>query len=127
MKRKMMLNMALLAATTPALAQTIYKCPSPVPGAPAVYQQMPCSPTGGGEALAVKSIPAGAGSGLSEDAKKYMAERDQYWTEKQKADDAARKRQEDLAVERGKVRAAEEQAAAQRATAAAIWATGWRR
>lgn len=124
MRRIFTLSFVLIAA--PAFGQTMYKCPSPTPGAPAVYQQMPCTPTGGGESMAVKAIPAGAGSGLSEGAKKYMEDRDKFWAEKQKTDDEARRRQEDMAVERAKVRAAEEQAAAQRATAAAIWATGGR-
>ena len=35
--------------------------------------------------MAVKSIPAGTGSGLSDNAKSYMQERDQYWGDKAKA------------------------------------------
>jgi hypothetical protein len=46
---------ALLAA--PAWGQSIYKCPSPTPNAPPVIQQMPCSPTGGGETITVKPLP----------------------------------------------------------------------
>lgn len=41
------LTIALFAA--PAFGQSVYKCPSATPGAPPVIQQMPCSPTGGGE------------------------------------------------------------------------------
>ena len=73
--------------------------------------------------FAVKAIPTGAGSGLSDDAKAYMEERDQYRAEQAKTAEEEAKRQEALSVERGKVRAAQEQAAAQRATARAIGAT----
>ncbi len=104
----------------------MYKCPSPTPGAPAVYQQMPCSPTGGGETVPVKAIPAGTGSGLSDNAKAYMQDRDQYWNEKARAQAEEDQRQEALAAEHRKAKAAEDQAAAQRATARAIWATGRR-
>lgn len=78
------------------------------------------------ESVEVKKIPAGTGSGLSENAKSYMEERDQYRAEQAKAADEEAKRQEALRVERDKARDAEEQAAAQRATARAIWATGRR-
>lgn len=87
------------------------------------FQQMPCTPTGGGETLPVKTIPAGSGSGLSESAKNYMVGLDQYWNEKAQAAAEESKRQEALSIERGKVRAAQEQAAAQRATALGVRAT----
>ena len=63
-------------AVVPAVAfsQTMYKCPDP--SGTIRFQQVPCSPTGGGEEMAVKSIPTGAGSGLSDDAKSYLQERD---------------------------------------------------
>lgn len=122
MNRMMMLSLTMIAM--PAFGQTIYKCPSPTPGAPPIIQQMPCSPTGGGEAVSAKPIPMGAGSGLSEDAKAYLKELDQHRSEQAQAAEAEAKRQEALSVERAKARAAEEQAAAQRATAAAILTTG---
>lgn len=65
-----------LLIAAPAFGQSMYKCPSSTPGAPAIYQQMPCTPTGGGETVTVKPIPAGTGSGLSDSAKAYLEERD---------------------------------------------------
>ncbi len=115
-------TLTLLA--TPAIGQQMYKCPDS--SGVIKFQQMPCSPTGGGETVTVKPIPSGAGSGLSDNAKAYMEQRDQHWADRAKADAEEAKRQDTLRVERDKVRAAEEQAAAQRATAAAIWATGRR-
>ncbi|MCB1767849.1 MAG: DUF4124 domain-containing protein, partial [Candidatus Competibacteraceae bacterium] len=44
----------LAALTTPALAQTMYKCPSPT--GTINYQQTPCTPTGGGEVIEQKAI-----------------------------------------------------------------------
>ena len=76
--------------------------------------------------MAVKSIPAGTGSGLSDNAKSYMQERDQYWGDKAKADAEESARQDTLRVEREKAAATREHAEAQRATARAIWATGQR-
>jgi hypothetical protein len=123
MNHTLILSFALIA--TPAFGQTMYKCPN---AAGVVnFQQMPCSLQGGGETVPVKAIPAGAGSGLSDNAKAYMEERDQYRAEQAQADAEESQRQEALQIERGKVRAAQEQAAAQRATARAIWATGQRR
>lgn len=113
---------ALLAA--PALSQTMYKCPDP--SGVVKYQQMPCSPTGGGEAVQVKPIAAGTGSGLSDSAKKYLDEQTEQRAERNRLAEEEDKRRQALNVEKAKVRAAEEQAAAQRATAAAIWATGRR-
>lgn len=60
----------------PVMGQTMYKCPN-VAGT-VNYQQMPCSPTGGGETLDVKTIRHGAGSGISDAAKKYLSERDAH-------------------------------------------------
>ena len=61
-----------------ASAQTLYKCPSPTPGAPPILQQMPCSPTGGGETMTVKPIPTGAGGGgLCESETQYLNDREQ--------------------------------------------------
>ena len=55
-----------------------------------------------------------------------MADGDKYWDDKAKAQAEEDQRQEALRIERDKVCAAEEQAAAQRATARVIWATGGR-
>lgn len=107
--------------TGPAFGQQMYKCPNAA--GTVNFQQMPCTLQGGGEAVTVKAIPTGAGSGLNDDAKAYMEERDQYRAEQAKTAEEEAKRQEALSVERGKVRAAQEQAAAQRATARAIGAT----
>lgn len=116
------LSLALIL-TAPALGQTIYKCPSPTPGAPAVIQQMPCSPTGGGESMAVKPIQT-TGSTLEVNAQgqAFMQDNRDRWAAQAEAAEKERQRQEALGVERAKVRAAEEQAAAQRATARAIGA-----
>lgn len=102
-----------LLITTPAFGQTMYKCPSPTPGAPAMFQQMPCTPQGGGEVVEKKEIQSTGSSMMSDSAKSYLAD-----VEKQRATEAAiqaeeDKRQEALNVERGK-------AAAQRETARAI-------
>ena len=116
----------LALAALPATAQQVYKCPAPTPGAPPVIQQMPCTPTGGGESVTVKAIPQGAGSGLSDDAKGYMAERDKHWSAKEKAAEEERQRQEALNIERAKAAAEMEQAKAQYETARAILITGRR-
>lgn len=108
----------ILAAS--AFGQTIYKCSSPTQGAPPIIQQMPCSPTGGGETMQIKSIPTGAGSGLSDEAKAYMDERDKHWDDKAKAAAEEAKRQDALNAEYAKARAQNRAAAAQEATAAAI-------
>lgn len=113
-----------LLLTTPAFGQSMYKCPSPQPGAPAIYQQMPCSPQGGGEVVTVNPIrTTGADARINEQGQAYMQDNKERWTSQREAEIAEAKRQEALGVERDKVKAAEEQAAAQRATARAIWAT----
>ncbi len=119
MHRSLLISLPLLA--NPAFGQSMYKCPDP--SGVVKFQQMPCTLQGGGEAVTVKAIPTGAGSGLSDDAKAYMEERDQYRAEQAKANAEEAQRQEALSIERGKVRAAQEQAAAQRATARATGAT----
>lgn len=111
------LTLTLLA--TPVIGQQVYKCPDA--DGVVKFQQLPCS---GGESITVKPIPNGAGSGLSNNAKAYMQQRDQYWSDRAKADWEEAKRQEALTIERNKARAAEEQAEAQRATARAILITG---
>lgn len=124
MKIVPLIMLTLLAA--PAWGQSIYKCPSSTPGAPPVIQQMPCSLAGGGETLTVKPIPTGAGSGLSDGAKEYSKSLNEQWAKQAEIDKAERARQDTLDAEHRKAKAAEEQAAAQRETAAAIWATGRR-
>lgn len=121
-------TVALLAS--PAFGQTIYKCPSATPGAPPVIQQMPCSPQGGGEAMQVKPLKA-SGDGLRPEeiaVTKSLSESNRAAEqarakviEEGKAED---KRVEALNVERRKAAAMEEQAAAQRATARALWMNG---
>jgi hypothetical protein len=111
-----------LLLTTPAFGQPIYKCPD-VSGV-IRFQQTPCE---GGQPIAVKPIPTGAGSGLSDNARAYLAERDRVWAEEAKAQAEADKEERRIAAEHHKARAAEEQAAAQRATAAAIRSLGLRR
>jgi len=112
--------------TLPAFGQSMYKCPAATEGAPAVYQQMPCSLQGGGEVLPVKALTSGKGSGLSESAKAYLADVDSQRAAQATAQAEESRRQEALSIERGKVKAAKEQAAAQRATARAIWNAGRR-
>lgn len=104
----------------PAIGQTVYRCPGP---SGPIYQQTPCPE---GQAYAVRAIPAGVGSGLSEAGQDYLRQREAYWAERAAAEQAERDRQEALAVERHKANAAYQQAAAQRATARAIWALGRR-
>lgn len=79
-----------------------------------------------GEAVDVKTIPAGSGSGLSEGAKSYLDQQSEQRAERNRLAAEEAKRQEALRIEQGKVNAAREQAAAQRETARAIWATGRR-
>jgi hypothetical protein len=129
MHRALLISLALIA--TPALGQTMYKCPNAA--GTVNFQQMPCTPTGGGESVEVKKIPAGAGSGMSDSAKAYLDEQTAQRAERNRLAEEEAKRQETLNVERQKAaaaraqaRAAEEQAAAQRATARAIGATGRR-
>ena len=49
--RRTILMLALALSATPALSQQMYKCPDP--SGVGKFQQMPCSPTGGGEAVTV--------------------------------------------------------------------------
>lgn len=59
---RLLVTALLLSVMAPAFGQSFYKCPSLTPGAPPVIQQMPCSPTGGGETITVKVIhPAETG------------------------------------------------------------------
>ena len=119
MKASIIIPIILLAC--PAFGQTIYKCPSPTPGAPPVIQQMPCSPTGGGETATVKPInTTGSTLEISEPGQKYMKGNEERWTAQAEADEKERQRQEALNVERAKAKAAAAQAAAQYETANAI-------
>ena len=124
MNTKTISGLIWMLATAPVFGQTIYKCPKP--DGTTMIQQMPCSIQGGGETMTVKPIPTGAGSGLSEGGKAYLEERNQYRSEEAKANTEENQRRESLAAEHRKAKAAEEQAAAQRATANAIWMTGRR-
>ena len=120
--RTLPLLLALIAL--PTFGQTMHKCPNAA--GVVQYQQMPCTPTGGGETLAVKKIPVGTGSGLSDDAKSYLDTQSEERAERNRVAAEEAKRQEALRIEQGKVNAAREQAAAQRATARAILITGRR-
>jgi len=58
MYKPILLSLLLIA---PAFGPTMYKCPN---AAGVVnFQQMPCTPQGGGEIVPVKAIPTGADSG----------------------------------------------------------------
>lgn len=121
--KPIILIIALLAA--PAFGQTMYKCPNPA--GVITFQQTPCTPTGGGEAVPVKAIPTtGSTLELNDQGHDYMTDNAERWKAQAEAEKRQEERDEDLRVERRKARAAEEQAAAQRATARAIWATGRR-
>lgn len=74
MNRRLIASLILIAA--PASAQTIYKCPSPTPGAPPVIQQMPCSPTGGGETVKVDAPKASGEGGLRQGEKDMLLKSD---------------------------------------------------
>lgn len=120
--------LAALVAVTPAFGQ-VYKCPD----ASGVirFQQTPCD---GGQAIAVKPIPTGAGSGLSDQGQAYLHAREQARAEEAKAAAESAHQEAMWQAEHRKAAAAEEQAAAQRETAAAqrataraILATGYRR
>ncbi|HOW75574.1 MAG TPA: hypothetical protein PK959_06540 [Candidatus Competibacteraceae bacterium] len=119
--KNLLIPLALLI--TPAFGQTIYKCPQ-ADGIMKI-QQTPCTVTGGGEAVKLNT-PKASGDGLRDSERAYLQSRDEYWNQRAVEDDAEDKRQEALRVERAKAIAAEHQAAAQRATARAIWATGRR-
>lgn len=109
-----MKTLILLSAliTLPAFTQTMYKCPSPTPGAPPIFQQAPCTPQGGGEVVAVKKLP-GSGTGLSEEGRAYLTEQTAARHEQERIAAEEAQRREALNVERGK-------AAAQQETARAI-------
>jgi hypothetical protein len=81
----------------------------------------------GGETMQVKPLQStGSTLEINEQGREYMTGNKERW-EKQATDEKAeRERQQALAAEHRKARAAEEQAAAQRDTARAIWATGRR-
>ena len=117
-----------MLATAPVFGQTIYKCPSTTPGAPPVMQQMPCSAQGGGEAITVKPPKPGDNSIAESTArmKALSGDLNKEWEKQAEIDKAENNRQEALSAEHRKAKAAEDQAAAQRATAAAIWGTGRR-
>lgn len=101
-----------------AFAQAMYKCPNA--SGVVNFQQMPCTPTGGGEMVPVKVIPSGAGSGLSGAGMEYLAGRDKFRAEQAEKEDEEQRRQEELGIERSKARAAYRQARAQEDTASAL-------
>lgn len=121
MNAKILTAVTVALVASPAFGQTIYKCPSATPGAPPVIQQMPCSPTGGGETMDVKPLKA-SGDGLRPEeiaVTKSLSESNRAAEqarakviEEGKAED---RRVEALNVERRKAAAMEEQAAAMRA------------
>lgn len=97
------------ALSMPVYGQTMYKCPSP--SGTINFQQTPCQ---GGEEQQAKPITSGQGTGLSENALNYL--RSQLEERAAAAAFAVEeaKRREALNVERDKVKAADEQAAALR-------------
>ena len=97
-------------------------------GAPSVMQQMLCSAQGGGEVITVKPPKPGDNSIAESTArmKAFSGVLNKDWDKQAEIDKAEGDRRAALAAENRKARAAEEQAAAQRATANAIWATGRR-
>ena len=97
-----------LLITAPAVAQTMYKCPSPA--GTVAFQQTPCD---GGQAQAVKPITSGQGAGLSSEALQYLDSQAAQRAERNRLAEEESQRQEALNVERSK-------AAAQRETAQAI-------
>jgi len=72
--RMPLISLAFALIVSPAFAQQMYKCPDS--SGRVKYQQMPCSPTGGGESVTIKKIPKSGGDGLSEGAKSYLEERE---------------------------------------------------
>ncbi len=116
-----MILMFALVISAPGWGQQMYKCPDA--SGVVKYQQMPCSPTGGGETVTI-TVPKSSGDGgLRDSERAYMQASSERLEKQRQADEAENQRQEALRIERDKVKAAEAQAAAQRATAAAIWAT----
>ncbi|MFZ1828628.1 MAG: DUF4124 domain-containing protein [Candidatus Competibacteraceae bacterium] len=108
---KTTLMMLSLLLPLPVFAQTMYKCPNAA--GTVNFQQMPCTPTGGGEAVAKKEIKSTGSSMMSESAKSYLADVESQRAKQAKIEAEESKRQEALNVERGK-------SAAQRETARAI-------
>jgi hypothetical protein len=126
MRYILVVSAVLLAA--PVFGQSIYKCPPKTPGDQPVIQQMPCSPTGGGETMNVKPLKStGSTLEINEQGKQLMEENNKRWAAQAEAAKKERERQEALAVERRKAEATEDQARAQRATANAILFNALRR
>ena len=61
----------LAALAVPALAGSIYKCPQP--DGTTMIQQMPCSPTGGGEKIQVNAQNPSGDGGLREGEKDMLS------------------------------------------------------
>jgi len=105
-----MILMFALVISAPALSQQMYKC-SDESGV-VKFQQMPCSPTGGGEAITVNAPKSTGDGGLRESERAYMQASSDRLEKQRQADEAENQRQEALRVERAKARAAEDQARA---------------
>lgn len=123
MNARILIMLATLLAI-PAFGQTVYKCPD-ASGA-IKFQQMPCSPTGGGEQVTVNAQKPSGDGGLRPEERQALQSLSESNAAIAKARADAeekaheeRKREEAMNIERSK-------AAAQWETARAIWATGGR-
>lgn len=126
MNGKGIAGLILVLTTGPVIGQTVYKCPKP--DGTTMIQQMPCSAQGGGETMTIKPPKPGDNS-IAESTERMKAlsgDLNKDWDKQAEIDKTESDRRDVLAAEHRKARAAEEQAAAQRATAAAIWSTGRR-
>lgn len=104
------LIIAIALSAAPAVGQQMYKCPDP--SGVVKFQQIPCSPQGGGEAITVNAPKASSGDGLRESERAYMQASSERLEKQRQADEVENQRQEALRVERAKARAAEDQARA---------------
>lgn len=105
-----MIFILAISLSAPVKAQTIYKCPKP--DGTTMIQQMPCSPTGGGETATVAPIKASGPGGLRESEREYMKASTERLEQQAQAAEIERQRQEALRVEKAKAAAAESQARA---------------
>lgn len=79
MREILFFSWALMAAL-PAFGQTMYKCPPAIPGGTPVFQQMPCTPTGGGEVMEAKPIKStGTTLEINEQGQEYMKSNKERW------------------------------------------------
>lgn len=107
-----------LSLVAPVFGQTVYKCP--LSGSGFVFQQMPCSPIGGGETVQVRALKPGKDGGLRASEVEYLDEIAQLRKEQAEAAKAESDRQDALAVERAKANAAYAQARAAESQASAV-------